>query len=139
MNITEQSKNLIVSEIEYVANKIQKSASAEEKVYYFSGIHGIIYRMFNLEFDADLLHIHFVLYQTHTAFLQRLTAITKGGETIIPLTEKHFERLLKLTKELGKKIKQKEEVGDTLRDFVILTYTTTGNGYYLLDKGIIKI
>lgn len=139
MNIDDKTRNVIVSEIDYVAKKMQSSTSAEEKVYYFSALHGVVNRVFNLEYDADLVYAHFVLLNTFTAFQQRLFALTKGGDSVIPLTEEQFDKLEKTTKELGKKIKRKEEIDSVLKEFVILAYTTTGNGYYLLDKGIIKI
>jgi hypothetical protein len=139
MNISEESRNMIVKEIDYIASKMQKAATPEEKLYYFSATYGLINRVVNFEYDDELIFLHFVLQQAYMALQQRLVALTKGGDSIIPLTEKHFDKLLKTTKELGKKIKQGEEITGTLKEFVILAYTTTGNGYYLLGKGIIKI
>ena len=139
MRISENYKKLISDEIDYVAVKMQESVSAEEKLYYFSGLHGIIYRVFNIEYDTDLVFLHFILHQVYTAFQQRLTAITKGGDSIIPITENHFDKLVKITKDLVKRIKKDEDISSILKELVVLAYTTTGNGYYLVQKGLIRI
>jgi hypothetical protein len=138
VNITDHSREIIVDEVKYVSERMSKAEKIEEKLFYFSGVHGIVSRIFNLEYDPDLVYLHFVTQQCHTAFQQRLAA-AKGGDAVVGLAQKQLDGLTKATKELAKKIQNKEEVYDTLRKFVLLAYSTTGNGYYLMDKGILKI
>jgi len=139
MNISNNSRDMIVKEINYVVNQMEQSPTESEKLYYFSGVYTMIQRIFNLEYDSGLVYAHFILSETYNAFLNRLQAITRGGETQIPLTDEHFEKLIMITKELAHKIDNKEDIDDTLKKLVLLSYTTTGNGYYLLRKGLLRI
>ena len=139
MNISDNFRELIIKEIKYVVDRMNKSPDPEEKLYFFSGVYTIIQRVLNFEFDSDLIYIHFILRETYTALLGRLQAIKKGGETLVPLEEEHFKKLSSITKELGEKLKLKEDINNTLKKFAVLSYSTTGNGYYLQQKGLLKI
>jgi TnpA family transposase len=138
MNISDNSREIIIKEINYVVNKMEECSSMEEKLYYFSGVYSIVQRIFNLEYDSDLVYAHSILLQTYNLFQQRLEAV-KAKQLLIPLSEEQFKNLTIITKELAKKIAEKKEINNTLKKFVILSYTTTGNGYYLLQKGLLKI
>jgi len=139
MDIGDNFRYIVVNEISYAVNKMEESSSWEEKLYYFSAVYSVINRIFNLEYDSDLIYAHSILQETYNAFSQRIRAILKGGETLIPLDEEHFERLITITKELSNKIEEKKNIDNTLKKFAILSYATTGNGYYLLQKGLLKI
>lgn len=139
MNISKNYKDIIVKEINFVINKMNESKTAEDKIYYFSGIYAMFQRIFNIEYDPDLLFAFILLRDTYNNFLQRIQNIKKQGETIIPLTEEQFTKLLDITQELSSKIERDENIEDTLKKYVILAYTTNGNGYYLLQKGLLMI
>lgn len=132
-------RELIVKEIDYAVNRMKQTSDGEEKLYYFSAIPGIIQRVYNLEYDSDLVYMHFILQETYKAFLARFKAIQQGGERIIPLFEEHFEKLATFSKELATRINEKKGIDDMLKKFVLLLYTTTGNGYYLTQKGLLEI
>ena len=138
MDISDNHRDIITKEINYVMNQMEKCSSGEETLYYFSGIYSVIQRLFNLEYSSDLIYMHSILLETYNAFSQRFQAI-KAGQTLIPLSEEQFKNLTIITKELAKKIEEKKEINNTLKKFVILSYSTTGNGYYLLQKGLLKI
>ena len=138
MNISANSRDIIVQEIIYVVNQMEQSSTREEKLFYFSGVSSVIQRIFNLEYNSDLVYAHFILNGTYVSFLQRLQAI-KQGETVIPLDEEHFGKLTAITEELAKKIKEKKNIDSTLKKLAILSYATLGNGYYLFQKGLLKI
>lgn len=139
MNISDEFRSLIVSEIDFVLKKVDKSENPSEMLYYFSSIPGVIQRTFNIEYNPDLVFAHFILRSTHQAFLNRLTAIQQGGDTTIPLEKMHFDRLSSITKELAVTIKKKQDMDNTLKKYIILSYSLTGNGYYLQQKGLLKI
>ena len=126
-------------EIKYVLKAMDQVNDPAEKLYFFSGIFSVIQRIFNFECDSDLIFSHQVLRQTYDLFNSRLQAIMKGGETIIPLQEEHFKKLSQITKELVKKIQNNEDINDILKRYAILAFTTTGNGFYLQQKGLLKI
>ena len=66
-------------------------------------------------------------------------AIQKGGEKVVYLRGEHFKKLSAITKELGKRIEKDKDISETLKKFAILSYSLTGNGYYLEQKGLLKI
>ncbi len=138
MNISDNFRNLIVKEINYVVKQMEQSSIGEKKLYYFSGIYSMIQRIFNLEYDSELVYAHFILNGTYNSFAQRIEAM-KGGQSHIPITEAHFELLTAISKELAEKIKEKKSIDNTLKQLTILSYTLSGNGYYLQQKGILKI
>ena len=139
MNISDNFREIIIKEIKYVVDKMNKSPNPEEKLYFFSGVYAIIQRVLNFEYDSDLIYTHFILRETYTALNGRLQAIKKGAETLIPLDEEHFKKLSLITGELAKKIEAKGDINSTLKRFTILSYSTTGNGRYLKEKGLLKI
>lgn len=139
MDISNKYRDMIVSEIKFVIEKMDQSPEVAEKLYYFSAIFGIIQRVFNIEFDPNLVHAHLILRSTHDAFSQRLKAIQQGGDKSIKLCEEQFNKLSAISIELAEKIKKKENIDNTLKKFAILAYSTTGNGYYLIQKGLLKI
>lgn len=138
MQINDTHIKLIVNEINFAVSKMIESQDAIEKLFYFSGIFGVINRVYNIEFDSDLLFAHFVLRTTHEAFLNRVKAIQQGDRAVI-LNDDQFDKLNVLSKELSKKIEKNEDLFSTLKNFSNLMYSTTGNGYYLMKKGALKI
>ena len=139
MDISKNYRSLIVQEINYVVEKMEESSNASECLFYFSGIHGIIQRIWNLAFHRDLVYIHFILQHTHAILTAKLQEVAGSIDKPVKLEQEHFNVLAKISKELGEKIEEKKDVNETLKKFVLLTYLTTGNGYYLLQKGTIKI
>jgi hypothetical protein len=139
MKLKESYRNLITNEMEFAIKKMDETNVAIEKIYYFSAVFGVLHRIYNIEFNSDLLYIHFILRATHEGFQNRLSALVKGGDKSVKLSDAQFDKLSLLSKELCSKIKKKEDISDTLKKFVILTYSTTGNGNYLMERGWLKI
>ena len=132
MEINDGFRKMIVDEINFAAKKMTKAQNASEILYYFSAVFGIIHRIFNLEYDADLVFSHFILRSTHDAFMNRLKVIQQGVDTTVALSDNQFEKLTSLTKEFAKKIHKKEDFTGSLKKFALLTYSTSGNGFYLI-------
>jgi hypothetical protein len=139
MGVSEKYRKMITEEIHFVVSKMDESPEPEQKLYYFSGIYSMIQRILNFECDTDLIGLHLVLRETYGAFSGRLQAILKGGERLIPLEEIHFTKLSELSKELARNIERKQDAGELLKKFAVLSYSTTGNGYYLRTKGLLNI
>jgi hypothetical protein len=138
MNVSDKFRKIILEEIDYVVTKMNESETPDDKIYYFSAIDGMIQRIFNLEYDEELVYAHIILKETHNAFISRLQAI-KAGQKEIPIYNVQFEKLIILAKELADKIEKKEDISNVLKELLCLSYTTTGNGYYLFQKGLLKI
>jgi len=139
MKLSDTYRKLVVKEIQFAATKMKQASSGSEILYYFSAVFGVIQRVFNIEYDPELVYVHFLVRATYEGFMSRLQLIQKGADTSIPLLDEQFVKLTAITKELGTKISKGQGVDATLRKFVLLLFTTTGNGYYLVQKGMAKI
>jgi hypothetical protein len=138
MKISKKNKKLLLDEIQYVSNEMRKCETAHEKMFLFSGIHGMLNRIYNIEYDSTLVFTHFVLSNVHSGFIQKLEAL-RTGDPIRTVEEDHFDKIEFLINALKENIENDDPVDDTLKKFVELLYSTTGNGYYLKRKGYLKI
>ena len=68
MGISEDPRKLIAKEIDYVVNKMNGTQDAAEKLYYFSGIHSAIQRVFNFESNTSSLPF---IYPAKIIFVSR--------------------------------------------------------------------
>ncbi len=139
MTISDSYRDMIVSEINYIVEKMEDTDDFVQKLYYFSAIHGMLQRIFNLEYHLDLLFAFFVFKSTHEAFINRFHAIDKGGDSAILLYQEQIDGLIEGSKEFVNKIKNKKNFDSTLKKLIVLSFSTTGNGFYLMQKGVLKI
>lgn len=135
---SEKYKNIIVKELEFVIKKIDQASTTEAKLYYFSAVQGILNRVLNLEYTEELLLAFYVTNETLKMFQQRHGGF-KAGDIAIRVTDEQLLRLSEVTKEFLETIRNDGNVDEVLRKYVVLLYSTTGNGYYLMEKGILKI
>jgi len=137
--IDPKNKEIILQEFDFIMDKMNETGDIEEKMYYFSGTFGILQRIFNINYQPILVVMHHVLQQTHAAFLNRITAMKSKRDRPVQLTEEAVEKLNTLLHELYDAIEKDDDIHSILDRFFILIYSTTGNGYYLLSKGILKV
>lgn len=138
MKISDSFRKLIIDEVRFSVEKMEEKEDLREKLYYFSGIQGVLRRVFNIEFDPDLLFAFNVFESTHRSFMDRYGAIEKGGDRVVLIFQEQLDGLTEGAKEFADKIKNKKNFDSTLKKLIVLSYTTTGNGYYLLQKGLIR-
>jgi hypothetical protein len=128
---------MLLSEIDYVIKAIEQTSDVHEKLYFFSGIPAAVHRVFNIEYDHDLVFIHHVLSSTHQGIMQRIDAIRKG-DAVVPILEHQLDKLLYLCKEFRDALKNNADTDSIMKKFILLLYSTTGNGYYLAKKGVFE-
>lgn len=129
----------IVDEINFVIKMMDESSDLSQKLYYFSGVHALIHRIFNQDIDEDLIFVHLILHNTHASFMSRFQAIDQGRDRTVALIDKQLSSLIDSLKEFAKAIEMEKDINNILKKFVILSYSTTGNGFYLLQKGLLII
>ena len=139
MDISDSYRKIMVDEINFAVKKMGETNDASEKLYFFSAIFGVIHRIFNLEYDPDLVFMHSILRATYDGLQGRLKAIQQGADKTVLLRDEQFLKLVSLSKQLANKFGKKQEIDNILKEFTILSYSTSGNGYYLMQKGILKI
>lgn len=139
MNIPSELRSKLVKEIRFVAEKIRTERELRTKVYYFSGIHGEMFRIFNLYFDPQLLFAHNVLNYVYQAMRARADVIVMGRDNLINFPDGFFDKLCERLEKLANAIENDQDLYQILQDISCLAYVTTGNGYYLFQKGILRI
>jgi len=138
MKLTADSKKLLLDEFEYAIKMMKTGNNADKKLFYFSGLYGALSRIFNIEYDSQLVFMHQILTSAYNNINMRLNAL-KGGETVVQFPESFFDKLIEIVEELTERIEKNEDTYTTMEKIAILTFITTGNGYYLFEKNIIKI
>ena len=139
IKISKYLRKKMVEEMRYALEKMKQEKDERKKLYYFSGTYGVIPRIFNFEYDSQLVFIHHILEDTYRSISTRLIAIAQGDKTAL-LADGILDKLYLYTSQIADEIeRERDEVYNLLQKITILGYTTTGNGYYLYEKGDIKI
>lgn len=138
MKINKIYKTAIIKEIKYVQKKMKENSSLEKKLFYYSAIPAQFLRVLNMEYDNDILYLHHVVSHTQGSFQQRLGAM-KAGDINIEVNERQIEQLESLLDDVICVLEQKKEIDEVLKAFIKLAYSISGNGYYLMEKGSLKI
>lgn len=136
MKISDNTRKELVKEIDFVIKKMTQTPDPAGKLYFFSGIYSAFQRIFNSEFDPELVLGHIILNVTYNNIN---TIIERGLETVVKIPDDFFDKLVDITKKLSKKVKKNESIYDVLEQFAVLSYLATGNGYYLYQKGLLQV
>ena len=139
MQISENLITTIANEFDFVVEKVNQEGELPHKLYFFSGAYNIVQRVYNLEFDPSLLLIHTVLQDTYNLINSRFASIVTGKDPTIPLPEELFDSLATALAQLSSAIRNHQDFLEPLQRILIIGYVTTGNGYYLLQKGLLEI
>jgi len=138
MNINPEHRKILVDEFKYAAKMMREVKFVEQKLFNFSATYGAVSRIFNLQYDPQLIFMHLVLNNAHGNFNARVQAI-KGGDPVIELSDEYFDKLANCIEALASQIEKDEDTYKALEKIALLTFLTTGNGFYLFQKGILKI
>ena len=139
MKISDEYRAMLLKEFDHVIEKLAGEGRPDEKMFYFSALHGTVNRILNFECSADLVFLHHILNSTFTAFNGRIQAVMQGMETAVKLDNAIIEKLTDATKELAEVIRIDGDPSIVYRQLINLSYATTGNGYYLFEKGSLRI
>ena len=135
MKISKENRQKLIEEIKFVIKQMKAEEDPKVKLYYFSAVYGIMHRIFNLEYNPDLVFANFVVNSTYNQINARL----QNPDKTIKIPDELFDKLVKATEELLIVIKEDKNLYKVLRKLVLLGYVTIGNGYYLYQKGLLKI
>jgi len=138
MKLPGELKVELERELRFVSDKIISEKDPRRKLFFYSAAYGITRRIMNLHYDPQLAFMDLVLEVTYNTINNRVNRIVKNDNTI-PLIDDLFEKLAGAVKDLADCVKNDEDPYKVLETIVSLAYTTTGNGYYLFTKGLIKI
>jgi len=139
MNISMEMQKKYTDEIRFVLGQMKRVNTHEEKLYYFSAVFGIAQRIVNFEYDPGLMFDFQVLQLVHNMLNARVSAIKARQDGSVSLPEGLFDSLEKALEELVDSIDGGKDSYSALQKMINLAYITTGNGYYMYLKGMIKI
>lgn len=139
MKISKTMTGRFIEELRYVAKQMQGTENPEEKLYYFSAVFGVTQRIVNFDFDPEMVSIHQVTQLAYNQIQQRLVLVKSGQQTSIGLPDNLFAVLQEMVAEMASRVEKGETTWPILEKIMTLSYSTTGNGYYLFQKGELKI
>jgi len=139
MKLSKTMKGLFVKEVRDVANQIKGTENVEEKLFYFSAVFGAAQRIINIEFDDEMLFIHQITQLAYSQIQQRIVLVKSGQQPTIGLPDNIFDALREMVDELATFVEKGEKTYPILEKMMTLSYSTTGNGYYLFKKGDLKL
>ena len=128
-------------ELRLAVTKMSEADSPHQKLYYFSVFFGEAARVLNWHWDEELVLIWAITQHVHGSLMRCLQASAQG-ERVITLTKTYFDALTREAIALVEWIEKegnKTELFDIAASLTEILYATTGNGFYLLDKGFITL
>lgn len=128
----------LVTELRRVEAIMRKEENPEKKIYYFSAGYGITSRTLRYTFEGDYLMADLVLSTSYNALMDRMNRM-KSGDSTVQLEPMHFEQIQTGLKELADAFESKESILLPLEKIFIAAYSTSGPGYYLREKGLLKL
>ena len=127
-------KEYLAGECETVAAKMATESDVD-RLYYFSAVFGAAQRVFNIEYSPQVLHLFVVANWTHSQLTARLQA-EQGAHLMTPSMPKGMlEALTGIVREIAQRVREDQDFTDLLSEMCRVGYTSTGNGYYLLQVG----
>ena len=107
-------------------------------LFYYSVFYTETSRILNSAWDTDVLLIHDVVQLTHSAAQQRFNT----PERVVQLPSNYGQLIIASAGDLVSWIEGnqgREKLLGILGRIAELGYIATGNGYYLRDRGLIKL
>lgn len=138
MNISTEYKKIIAEEFRYSAKMMKATEFADKKLFFFSSTYGVLSRIFNLQYDPQLVFAHFILNSSYASINSRISSI-KSGDVVIDFPAQGLNKLAEAVEEFADKIEQGQSIFEVLQKIVEISFISTGNGFYLFQKGILKL
>lgn len=138
MQLSKTNKLALVNEIKTAVDYMSKASAAQEKMYFFSAVHGIANRIMNLEFDPELGFVHHVTSAAYNTVNANLMLVAQG-QSVRTFPPQFFDKLQEALGDLATDIDKVQPTYPELERISNLAYSTTGNGYYLFLKGSLKV
>ena len=132
----------MAKEFEFALQKMHDASDPGIKLYFFSALYGETGRVLNIAWNKELALLHLALLASYQSANNRLQAVRAGAERGVELPNDYFQILETTCSDLLYLVSRTytvEKFLSVLSRLAELTYLTTGNGYYLYTKGIIKL
>ena len=131
-------KKELVKELRYVELLMKKDNDIEKKIYYFSAAYGITNRTLRYAFTPDYLLADLVLNSAYQGLVQRI-GMLKSGDSTVQIEPAHFESIEQGLKDLADAFEKDTPILEPLETIFTASYSLSGPGNYLREKGMLKI
>ena len=128
----------LADEFRLAAIRMVDSPNPNQKLFYFSIFFGEAARVLNWHWDRELALIWAITQFTQSQATARWQA-SKQGDQVATVSKEFFDALAENAVALADYVENKgteQELHQIRGRFSELCYATTGNGYYLVQKGI---
>lgn len=140
-SLPDEFRDRLVSEFRLAVAKMAEAEAPQQYIFYYSIFFGELVRVLNWHWDETLALIWSNVQHAHQAITSRVNA-TAQGDIVVALSKEFFDAVTQTSTALVDYIEKngdEAELCHILGRLAELTYATTGNGYYLLQKGVIKL
>ena len=138
MEISAKNRKILVNEIRTAVEYMSENNDARQKMFFFSAVFGIVNRIMNIECDPELVFVHQVTNAAYSTINTNLIMATQG-QSIPTIPPPVFDKLQEVLEDLATYIEEGKKTYPILQRISNLAYSTSGNGYYLFLKGLLKI
>lgn len=128
----------MVKELRLIEASMKKEENIERKLYLLSAAYGIMGRTYRYEFSGDALLAELVLNNSYNVLLDRLNRI-RSGDTTVNLEPLHFEKIEEGLRLLADCIESEKSILEPLELILTTSFSTSGPGNYLREKGMLKL
>lgn len=128
----------LVSELRNIAKRMKVEKDIRKQLYYYSAAHGITTRTYRFHFDPELLFVDFVFNASYNMMWSRAQLI-RVGDLLVPLTSAMIVKVAECVEDVATCIEKGKELYEPLQQIIMLAFSTTGPGNYLVETGQMKI
>jgi len=139
MNLSPHTQRIFTDEMRFVIKNMRDTNKLTEKLFFFSASYAMAQRVINIEYDYELAFIQQVLQLAYNTINTRLAMISTGQQTDISIPDNLFNKLEETLEEMVDMIDKGSYTYVALQKIANIAYATTGNGYYLYLKGMLKL
>jgi hypothetical protein len=138
MSQEEFFKKELVKELRSVEAFMKKEENIEKKIYYFSAAYGITSRTYRYAFSDDILLADLVLTTGYQALTDRLQRV-KSGDITVKLDATIFKKIEEGLRQLADAFENSESILKPLKVILTATFSTSGAGNYIREKGMFEL
>lgn len=138
MSQEEFFKKELVKELRLVEVFMKREENIEKKIYYFSAAYGITNRTYRYAFSDDVLLADIVLTAGYQALTDRLQRV-KSGDITVELNGTIFKKIEEGLRQLADAFENNESILKPLKVILMATFSTSGAGNFIREKGMFDV
>lgn len=135
-NAWPQLKTYLTGEFRIAASKMfENLEDPQTAIYWYSGAYGAVQRVVNIAPEDWMFLLHTVLQHSHAQIQGRIQSASKNAEQPLQLDQEILPRVAAELTVLADSIDADSDITANITNLSRLSYSTTGNGYYLQQTG----